>query len=73
MNHIVRVNVVARDRAELIEGDRRTRRARALVGASARAGSIECRELALRTAHEAVVNEVAAVVFVSRRRSFQKH
>ena len=65
MNHIVRVNVVTGSCAELIDGGRRTRGARALIGASARAGSLECREVALRISHETVLNEIAAVVLVT--------
>ena len=67
MNDIAPINVEARDGREQIDGVRATRTAGTLVQASARAGNVVCCELAVSTAQKAVVNEVAAVVFVVPR------
>ena len=63
--HTVRVTVDPRDSAPLIEAQGTTGTTCALIAAGARAGDAERFQLAVETAHEAVLNKVAAVVSIA--------
>ncbi len=64
MKHVVIVDIVAGNRARIVDavGER------ALAGACARAGSVECRDAAVGSAHEAV-SHIARVNVGSVNRS----